>query len=220
MRHLSQAATLSALCLFASAMVGSVSAHGYKIGELDIEHPWARATPAGAPVAGGYMKITNKGTTPDRLIGGTAVPAGGFEIHEMKMDGEVMKMRMLANGLEILPGQTVELKPGSYHVMFTKLNAGFPVGEKVKGTLVFEKAGTVEVEFNVEPIGAATSGPGAHGAADHKAGDQEAGDQKAGDQKAGDHAKTQRYGGSGSMRMGGLHGFVLTWLPLLVANMG
>ena len=134
-------------------VVGSASAHEYKAGSLEIKHPWARATPKGATVAGGYMKIINTGTTPDRLIGGSTVAAGKFEIHEMSMDGGVMKMRMQPNGLEIKPGETVEFKPGSYHLMFVGVKQPFEQGKRVKGTLQFEKAGTVEIEYAVEAIG-------------------------------------------------------------------
>ncbi|MGL5445996.1 MAG: copper chaperone PCu(A)C [Rhabdaerophilum sp.] len=140
-----------------------LAAHDYTIGDLKIDHPWTRATPGGAKVAGGYMKITNNGTMPDRLIGGTAVPAGIFEVHEMKMEGNVMRMRALAKGLEIKPGQTVELKPGGLHVMFIDLKSPLKEGEKFKGTLVFEKAGTIEVEYAVE----ARSSAGGHGGHQH-----------------------------------------------------
>jgi copper(I)-binding protein len=79
----------------------------------------------------------------------------------MKMEGGVMKMRQLAQGLEIKPGETVELKPGSYHLMFMQIKQPFETGKTVKGTLIFEKAGTIEVEYNVEAIGA--SPVGGHG---------------------------------------------------------
>ncbi len=95
----------------------------FKAGALTIEAPWARATPGGAQVAGGFMKITNTGSEPDRLVGGTVPFAGRFEVHEMTMDGGVMKMRELSKGLEIKPGETVELKPGGYHVMFMDLKS-------------------------------------------------------------------------------------------------
>src|SRR3954465_4276029 len=110
---------LSAL-VFALATT-SASAHDYKLGPLVIEHPWSRATPKNAPVAGGYLKITNTGTTPDRLVGGSSEVAKGFQIHQMKMDGGVMTMRELKDGLEIPPGATVELKPSSYHIMMMDL---------------------------------------------------------------------------------------------------
>jgi copper(I)-binding protein len=143
----------------------AASAHDYEIGSLKISHPWARATPKGASVAGGYLKITNSGTEPDRLVGGTAAFAGRFEVHEMSHEGGVMKMRQLTKGLEIKPGQTVELKPGSYHVMFMDLKAPLTKDQKPrpKGTLVFEKAGTLEIEYAVEAIGATPSGGGHHG---------------------------------------------------------
>ena len=99
------------------------------------------------------MKITNNGKEPDRLIGGTVPFASRFEVHEMAVEGGMMKMRQLSKGLEIKPGETVELKPGGYHVMFMDLTSGLKEGEAMKGTLVFEKAGTVEVEYRVGPIG-------------------------------------------------------------------
>jgi periplasmic copper chaperone A len=132
----------------------------YTVGSLQITQPWARATPKGAAVAGGYMKITNNGTAPDRLIGGSAGFAGTLEIHEMAMDKGVMKMRPLPSGIEIKAGQTVELKPGSYHVMFKGLKAPLQKGQNVKGTLEFEKAGKVDVEYQVEAIGATGGNPG------------------------------------------------------------
>jgi uncharacterized protein YcnI/copper(I)-binding protein len=134
----------------------------FKAGAITVETPWARATPGGAKVAGAYMKITNTGTTSDRLVGGTVPIAGAVEVHEMAMTNNVMKMRMLENGLEIKPGQTVELKPGGYHLMLTGLKSGLTAGQSVKGTLKFEKAGTVEIEYTVAPIGAQSGGGHMH----------------------------------------------------------
>ncbi len=138
----------------ALTLTGTAAAQQYKAGSLVIEQPWARATPGGAKVAGGYMTIVNTGREPDRLLGGTLPLAGRFEVHEMKMEDGVMKMREVRGGLEIAPGQKVELKPGGYHVMFMDLNAPLKQGEPVKGQLRFEKAGTVDVEFSVEGVGA------------------------------------------------------------------
>jgi copper(I)-binding protein len=136
-------------------------AHEYKKGSLEIKHPWARATPKGAAVAGGYLTIVNTGANADRLVSFSSPVAGRFEIHEMRMNDGVMQMRPLPNGIEIKPGATVELKPGSYHLMFMQLKEPFEQGKRVKGTLVFEKAGPIEVEYTVEAIGAS---PGAdHG---------------------------------------------------------
>jgi copper(I)-binding protein len=143
------------------ALIANVaSAHEYKAGSIEIKHPWARATPKGATVAGGYMKLINTGTAPDRLVGGTNANAEKFEIHKMSMDNGVMKMRPLPNGIEIKPGETVEFTPGSYHLMFVGLKQPFEKGKRVKGTLQFEKAGTVEVEYAVEAIGGTPSHEG------------------------------------------------------------
>ncbi len=125
-------------------------------GSLKISAPWARATPKGAGVGGGYMKITNTGSEPDRLIGGSTEVAGRFEIHEMKMDNGVMKMRPVTGGLEIKPGQTVELNPSRYHVMLMGLKQQIEKGQHFKATLEFAKAGKVDVDFVVEGIGAQT----------------------------------------------------------------
>jgi copper(I)-binding protein len=142
-------------------LVGSVFAQdasrSYNAGSLVIEAPWVRATPAGARVAGGYLKITNTGPQPDRLIGGSLPVAAEVEVHEMTMSDGIMRMRKL-DGLEIKPGQSVELKPGGYHLMFTGLREGLKEKQTVKGTLLFERAGSVEVEYRVAPIGAQSGG--------------------------------------------------------------
>jgi copper(I)-binding protein len=135
----------------------------FRVGSLRIEQPWARATPTGAKVAGGYLRVTNEGTTPDRLVGGTFPLAGRVEIHEMSLIDGIMRMRPLESGLGIAPGQSVELKPGGYHVMFMDLREGLKAGQTVSGTLVFEKAGKVDVTFTVAPIGAQAPGAGGHG---------------------------------------------------------
>jgi len=140
--------------LLITAAVSSEAPRSYKVGHLIIESPWIRATPAGARVAGGYVKITNNGQTSDRLIGGSLPVAAEVQVHEMSMHNGIMSMRMLQDGLEIDPGKSVELKPGGYHLMFTGLREGLKEKETVKGTLLFEKAGQVEVEYTVAPIGA------------------------------------------------------------------
>ena len=161
MKSVLLAAMLASTLTFA---VTTASAHDYKAGSIEIKHPWSRATPKGATVAGGYMKLINTGATADRLIGGSTEIAGKFEIHEMSMDNGVMKMRPLANGVEIKPGETVEFKPGSYHLMFVGITQPVEQGKRVKGTLQFEKAGKVDVEYAVEPIGGTPKGEDAgHG---------------------------------------------------------
>jgi periplasmic copper chaperone A len=150
-----------AFAILAPFVAVAVGAHEFKVGPIEIDHPWSRATPKGATVAGGYFKVKNTGTVSDRLVGGSSDAGGRFEVHEMSMDGGVMRMRPLRNGLEIRPGQTVELKPGSFHVMIIDLKKSLQKGERVKGTLVFEKAGSVDVEYAVEAIGG-TSGEHRH----------------------------------------------------------
>jgi periplasmic copper chaperone A len=139
-------------------MLSPASAQDYTVGKLKIGHPWARATPKGASVGGGYMTITNTGSTPDRLVGGSTDVASRFEVHEMKMDNGVMKMRPVNGGLEIKPGQTVTLDPSGYHVMFIGLKHQLMQGQQFKGTLEFAKAGKVDVEFSVAGIGAMKGG--------------------------------------------------------------
>ena len=142
-------AAMLAAALALPAQADDAAAVGVKISA-----PWARATPKGAAVGAGYMTITNHGSAPDRLVGGAADVASGFEIHEMTMDNGVMRMRPLGKGLEIKPGQSVELKPGGNHVMFLGLKKPLAQGDRVKATLAFEKAGKVDVDFTVESIGA------------------------------------------------------------------
>ena len=134
----------------------------YKAGGLQIREPWARATPKGAEVAAGYMTIVNAGTQPDRLIGGSTAAAGRFEIHEMAINQGVMQMRPVAGGLEIKPGATVELKPGGLHAMWLDLKRPLAAGERVRGSLVFERAGKVEIEYQIQPIGGAPQGHSGH----------------------------------------------------------
>jgi copper(I)-binding protein len=150
-----------------AAAAKSAAAPSYKIGALVLEAPWIRATPGGAQVAGGYVKISNTGTEPDRLVGGTFPLAAAVEVHEMGMTDGVMKMRSLPNGLEIKPGASVDLKPGGYHLMFQKLQSPLKEGQAIKGTLVFEKAGPVEVEYKVMPIGSSGGGVGGGGHSHH-----------------------------------------------------
>jgi periplasmic copper chaperone A len=145
-----------------SSMLRLAAAQGmpgmFKAGDIVVETPWLRATPRGAGVAGGYMKITNNGRESDRLVAATLEGAPRVELHEMSMHGDVMQMRPLAKGVAIKPGATVELKPGGYHVMGMDLTRGFKEGEVVKGTLTFEKAGKVEIEYRVGPVGGASPG--------------------------------------------------------------
>ena len=126
-----------------------------KAGTLSVEQPWSRATPVGAKVGGGYVRITNTGQEPDRLMGGSFPLASRVEVHEMRLEGDVMRMKPVEGGLEIKPGATVELRPGGHHLMFLDLKEPLKEGQTVRGTLLFEKAGAVPVEYEVRSLGAA-----------------------------------------------------------------
>jgi periplasmic copper chaperone A len=135
-----------------------------QVGALKISQPWSRATPKGAQVGAGYLTITNTGSQPDRLVGGSLVNGSRVEVHRTVTEGGVMKMNPApGGGLEIKPGQTVTLKPGGYHLMFMDLKAPLREGETIEGTLTFEKAGTVRVPFQVRGIAAAKPEGGMHG---------------------------------------------------------
>ena len=112
-------------------------------------------------MAGGYLTVTNRGSQPDRLIGGSADFAERLEIHEMAVNNGVMTMRGLGDGLAIAPGQTVELKPGGYHIMFMGLRQQLVEGGTVRVRLTFQRAGTVELDFRVGGIGGRAA-PGGH----------------------------------------------------------
>jgi copper(I)-binding protein len=143
-------------------------AEDIKAGDLVISQAWSRATPNGAKIAGGYLTIENKGTTPDRLIGGSGDIAGKVEVHEMAMNNGVMTMRPLDKGLTIEPGKTVKLAPGGYHLMIMDLKGPLKQGEQVPVTLEFEKAGKVKVSLDVQGVGAQ-----APAGADHSGGHME-----------------------------------------------
>ncbi|MBK8457931.1 MAG: copper chaperone PCu(A)C [Phyllobacteriaceae bacterium] len=109
------------------------------------------------------MKIVNAGAAPDFLIGGSAEFADKVEIHEMFMEGDVMKMRPVEGGIEVPAGGEVELKPGGYHVMFIGMKKQLVVDTYEKVRLVFKNAGEVEVEFAVEEMKAGGMDHTAHG---------------------------------------------------------
>ena len=131
------------------------------LGALNLSLPFTRATLPNAPVGGGFLTIENEGPEADRLISASSPAAATVQVHEMAMQGDVMKMRHLADGLELPPGETVALSPGGLHLMFMGLKQAFVEGETVPVTLVFEKAGTVELALPV--LAAAADAPDMHG---------------------------------------------------------
>ena len=120
---------------------------------------WARATPPGAPAGAVYLTLTSPAD--DKLTGASSSAAGQTGVHEMRMDGNVMRMREVEGGLALPAGQAVTLRPGGYHLMLERLKAPLKVGQTVPVRLTFERAPPLVVEAHVEPIGA--SGPGKAG---------------------------------------------------------
>ena len=159
MRHLIFAA-ITAMVMAASTLIGpSARAEDVKAGDLVVSQAWSRATPKGAKVGGSYLTIENKGSAPDKLIGASADVAGSIQVHEMSMTNGMMKMRPVEGGLAIEPGKTVKLAPGGYHLMMMDLKNPLKQGDKLPITLEFEKAGKVQVTFDVMGVGA--QGPAA-----------------------------------------------------------
>lgn len=147
-------ATLAAALLLAAPAF----AHELVVGDLMIIHPHIPQPAASAMAAGGFMAITNQGTKPDRLIGVTSDIAARSELHESRVDANGMGSMTPVEALEIPPGGTVNLEHGGYHIMFMGLKAPLTEGQMVKGALIFEKAGRIEIEFMVDP-----PGKGGHG---------------------------------------------------------
>jgi copper(I)-binding protein len=133
----------------------AASAHEtFTLGSLEITGGFSRATLPNAPVGAGYITITNKGTADDTLVSATSPVAGVTQIHEMKMESDVMKMSELPDGLVIPAGQSVTLAPGGLHIMFMDLKEPLAEGSLVPVTLTFATAGTVEVQLVVGSINA------------------------------------------------------------------
>lgn len=151
MKYIAMAATVFA------ALPMLASAHDYKAGDLQIAHPMAYETPPSARTGGGYLTITNDGDEADALIGVKA-DFPKVMIHQSAEKDGIATMRHVER-LEIPPGKTVELAPGSYHVMFMGLSEQLAAGSEFPATLVFETAGEVPIVFHVEKRG---EGAGAH----------------------------------------------------------
>lgn len=139
-------------CALISASVCGINrsdAQDFTIGKIVIEQPWARQSPAAADAMAGFLVIKNGGEA-DRLVSAGAEITPKVALHDMKMVGEVMKMVEIKDGIAVPAGAVVELKPKSLHVMFEALKAKPKQGDTFKGTLTFEKAGTVTVEYEVK----------------------------------------------------------------------
>ena len=153
------------LALAATLAFSAVAAHAedIKLGDLTISNAWTRATPPRAIAGGGFITIANHGSEDDLLVAASTSVSDKAELHEMSVVDNVMKMRHMPGGVPIPAGETVELKPGGYHVMFLDLKEPLKQGDTLNVSLTFEKAGTVEVPFTIEKIGAKKPGHGGHG---------------------------------------------------------
>jgi periplasmic copper chaperone A len=146
------------LITLAGAVVVS-QAHEYTLGSLSVAHPWAAPTPPGAKTGAGYLKISNRGTTDLRLVGGFSHFSGGVEIHSMTMDGDIMRMRRLSDGVVIPAGGEVEFQPGGMHLMLTALKQPLVLNDRIPIVLHFEGGEKLSVVLFVErPKGASQHG--------------------------------------------------------------
>ena len=148
-----------AVALLASAQA---AAGNYTLKSLKIVNPYARATPPGARSGGAYLTIENHGRDNDQLIRAESPVAASTELHTMRMEGEVMRMRAVTS-IGIPAGATMALAPGGYHVMLVGLKKPLVAGERVPLALTFEKAGTIDVEVTVAPLDSAASPPAVGG---------------------------------------------------------
>ena len=127
-------------------------AHSQEKGDLEVRHPWSRATPPGAKVGVGYLEIRNKGSQPDRLLSASTAAAKRVEMHVTEHAGEVAKMRQLRT-FEVPGRERLELRPGGAHLMLVDLVQPLKKGERFSMTLRFERAGELEVQFEVQELG-------------------------------------------------------------------
>lgn len=156
-KTIARVAALAILTLPLFGGLAPVCAHEFKVGDIEIEHPWARATPGRAKNGAAFMKLENEGGTPDRLVDVRGDIAERVELHTHIHENGVMKMRP-SGPIEVPAHGHVMLEPGSYHVMMIGLKAPLVMGETFPVTLVFEKAGEVTVEIKVEAVGAGAGG--------------------------------------------------------------
>lgn len=145
---------LAATALIACSTLITIPAlaHDYATEDVTINHPWSRPTPPGVPMGVGYMAISNHGDKDITVTGATTPRAKSVSIHQSTMKDGTMSMRPLKDGLTIPAGETVELKPHSYHLMLEKLDAPLKEGERIPMTIKFDGAETMDIELNVEPL--------------------------------------------------------------------
>ncbi len=138
-----------------AALMWSAAAHGhdYKVADIKVVHPWARATPSTARTGAAFMTIRNGAARPDRLIAVRSGVSRKVGLHRSFMEDNIMKMRPV-DAIEVPAEGVVALKPGGYHVMFMGLEQPFLKGKSFPLTLIFERAGEIEVSVEIEKVGA------------------------------------------------------------------
>jgi copper(I)-binding protein len=142
---------MAGMDMSAMAGMGAAAPAGetVKAGDLEVSGGFAKAMLPGQPVGGGFFTVKNNGQTDDRLVSVSSPAAGEVQIHEMVTKDNVMRMRQLKDGIAIAAGETVKLKPGNLHLMFQKVKTPFKQGDTVPVTLIFEKAGKVDLVLQV-----------------------------------------------------------------------
>jgi copper(I)-binding protein len=140
------------IACFGAGFLLVAQAQTFNLGSVAVENAYTRATAPGQQVAGGFLKIENKANIPDQLVSASSPAAGEVQLHEMAMDGNVMKMRQVKD-IPIPAGGSVELKPGGYHLMFLNLKGPFVAGQTVPVKLKFAKAGEMELKLPVNAVG-------------------------------------------------------------------
>jgi periplasmic copper chaperone A len=148
--NLKVSAYLVAIMLFAVALQGPpAQSQEVKAGDLVISQPWSRAAPKGAEMASSYLTVENKGASADRLLGGSAAAAEKLDVQQISMVGGGLTAHPVEGGLAIGPGDKVVLAPGGYYLALQNLKTPLKKGSKVSITLQFEKAGKIDVAFDV-----------------------------------------------------------------------
>ncbi len=144
---------MKAVHVMLTSVLLALSATTAFAGDIEIKAPWVRGTVAGQTATGAFMEITSKSGA--SLVGAASPVAGVTEVHEMKMDGGVMKMRAVAR-LDLPAGKPVILGPGGYHVMLMNLKQMIKTGDSVPLTLQFEgkdtKVEMIEVVAEVRDL--------------------------------------------------------------------
>ncbi len=138
---------IAASCVLAGAFLAAQAVAQTAAAPVNVDNAWVRAPVAGQKATGAFMRITAK--TDQRLVRADSPVAGVTEVHEMAMDGNVMRMRAIP-ALDIPAGKPVELKPGSYHVMLMDLKNPLEKGVNVPLTLVFQDAKGVQSQLQLQ----------------------------------------------------------------------